>query len=133
MNEFFPDRVGVLAKAARLMESGGLTVLDRDCQAGGHRLDLVAVTSGGTLVAVEVRTAEPEGVRADAANLGIGRMLEILHAGAAWMYASDGPYADFRVDVVVFSRDGSGETLPGRALTCKYAGAGEGEEADYRG
>jgi Holliday junction resolvase-like predicted endonuclease len=114
MNEICPDRAAMLTNAARLVESAGLTVLDRDCQAGGHRLDLVAVTSDGTLVAVEVRTAKPEGVRADAADLGIERMLEILHAGAAWMYANDGPYTDFRVDIVVFSPDGSGEIFPGQ-------------------
>jgi hypothetical protein len=34
MNEFSPDRAAVLAKAAQLVESAGLTVLDRDCQAG---------------------------------------------------------------------------------------------------
>jgi Holliday junction resolvase-like predicted endonuclease len=112
MNEISPDRAAVLAKAARLAESGGLTVLDRDCQSGGHRLDLVAVTSDGTLVAPEVRTAEPDGVRAGAADVGIKRLLEILDAGAAWMHAHDGSYTDFRVYVVVFSPDGSGQILP---------------------
>ena len=112
MNEISPDRAAVLAKAARLAESSGLTVLDRDCQAGGHRLDLIAVTGDGTLVAVEVRAAEPDGVRASTADIGIARMLQILDAGAAWMHAHDGPYTDFRVSVVVFSPDGSGQIFP---------------------
>jgi Holliday junction resolvase-like predicted endonuclease len=115
MNEIFPDRADVLAKAARLAGSVGLTVLDRDCEAGGHRLDLVAVAGDGALVAVEVRVVEPDAVRADAADLGFERRLEVLHAGAAWMYAHDGPYTRLRVDVMVLSPDGSGEILPGAA------------------
>ena len=112
MNELFSNRATVLAKAVRLVESGGLTVLDHDCEAGGHRLDLVAVTSGGTLVVIEVTVAERDAVRAEAANIAIGRLLELLHAGAAWMYDHDGDYNDFRVDSVVFSPDGSGEVIP---------------------
>lgn len=112
MNEFSPDRAAVLAKASRLVESGGLTVLDRDCEADGHHLDLVAVTGDGTLVAVEVRAVEPAAVRADAADIATERVLEILDAGAVWMRAHDGQYNDFRVDVVVVSPDGSGK-VPG--------------------
>ena len=112
MNEFSPDRAAVLAKAARLAESSGLTVLDRDCPAGGHRLDLVTVTSDRTLVVIEVTVTEPGAVRAQAATITTLRLLEILHAGAAWMYEHDDHYADFRVDSVVFSPDGSGEVVP---------------------
>jgi Holliday junction resolvase-like predicted endonuclease len=118
MNEISADRAARLAEAARLVESGGLTVLDRDCEAGGHRLDPVAVTSDRTLVAIEVKTAEPESVRSDAADLGIERMLEIHHAGAAWMYGHDGHYTSLRVDVVVLSLDGSGQVFtPGNGST----------------
>jgi hypothetical protein len=52
---------------------------------------------------------------ADAADLGIERMLELLHAGAAWMYAHDGSDTDFRLDIVGFSPDGCGEILLGQA------------------
>jgi Holliday junction resolvase-like predicted endonuclease len=112
MNEFFPDRAAVLAKAARLVESTGLTVLDRDCQAGGHRLDFVAITSDRTVVVVEVTVTEPDAVRIDAASIASERMLELLHGGAAWLYAHDGDYADFRVDSVVLSPDGLGQVVP---------------------
>jgi len=115
MNEIFPDRAAVLAKAARLVESGGLTVIDRDCEAGGHRLDLVTITRDRTLVVIEVTVAEPGAVRADAAHITTERLLEILHAGAAWMYDHDDHYDDFRVDSVVLSPDGPGEVVPWQA------------------
>lgn len=115
MNEIFPDRAAVLAKAARLAESGGLTVLDRDCHAGGHQLDLVAVTSDRTLVVIEVKVAEPGAVPAEPATIATLRLLELLHAGAAWMHEHDDHYTDFRVDSVVFSPDGPGEIIPWHA------------------
>ena len=122
MNEFPPSRAAMLAKAARLAGSRGLTVIDRDCEAGGQRLDLVAVSGTGTLVAVEVQAAGPDGARADAADIPLERMLEILHAGAALMLAHDGEYGDFRVDVMTVSLDGAGEIPAGQAG--ENAGAG---------
>jgi hypothetical protein len=44
-------------------------------------------------------------------------MLELLDGGAAWLYAHDGDYADFRVDSVVTGRAGNGERLALAALT----------------
>jgi hypothetical protein len=61
MNENLPERAAVLADAVRLAESTGLTVLGQDCEAGGHRVDLVALTGDGTLIVMEV-TAAPPGV-----------------------------------------------------------------------
>ena len=100
----------MLAKAARLAEPIGLTVLDRDCQAGGHRLNLVAVTCGRTLVVVvvEVTVAAPGAVPADAAKIAFERMLEILRAGSAWRFAHDGDYTDLRVDSGFLAPDSSG-------------------------
>jgi Holliday junction resolvase-like predicted endonuclease len=112
MNELFSDRAAMLAKAARLVESGGLTVLDRDCEAGGHRLDLVAVTSGGTLIVVEVTVVAPDGVRAETADIAGERVLELLHGGEAWIYAHDGDYHDFRIESVVCTPDGPCELVP---------------------
>jgi Holliday junction resolvase-like predicted endonuclease len=115
MNEFFPDRAVVLAQAARLVESGGLTVLDRDCGAVGHRLDLVAFASDRTLVAVEVTVAAPGAAPADAEKITFERMLEILRVGSAWRYAHDGDYTGFRVDGVVPAPDSSGAVVPWHA------------------
>lgn len=114
MDETCAERAGVLAKAVRLAGTCGLTVLDRDCEAGGHRLDLVAVTSERVLVAVEVVVAGPEGVRAGAAGIGAGRVLETLHAGAAWRHAQGEPYDDLLVIIVVLSPDGPGQVSRGQ-------------------
>jgi Holliday junction resolvase-like predicted endonuclease len=112
MNEFFPDRAGVLAKAARLLESSGLTVLDRDCEAGGYRMDLVAAAGGGVLVVAEVTVTEPDGVRAAAADIPGERMLELMRAGAAWMSAHPGDYCEFRISGVVLSADDADRAAP---------------------
>jgi Holliday junction resolvase-like predicted endonuclease len=64
------------------------------------------------VVVVEVTVAEPDAVRTGAASIASERMLELLHGGAAWLYAHDGDYADFRVDSVVLSPDGPGQVGP---------------------
>jgi Holliday junction resolvase-like predicted endonuclease len=122
MNELPPDQAAALGKAARVVESCGLTMLDRDREAGGHRLDLAAVTRDGTLAAVAARAAGPDAVRADAADIPVERMPEILHAGAALMRAHEGRHGNFRVDLVAVSLDGPGESPAGHAG--ENAGAG---------
>ena len=115
MNEFSPDRAAVLAKAARLVESAGFAVLDRDCKAGGGRLDLVAATSSGTLAVIEVTAAEPDAVRGSTASITPGRLRELIDAGAAWLHAHDGYYTEFRVCSLVLTPDTPGEAVPQQA------------------
>ena len=74
MNEQSPDRAAALGRAAQLAGASGLTVLDRDFTAGGHRVDLIAADERGTLAVVEV-TAVPSGAsRAAAAQLNLSRL-----------------------------------------------------------
>ena len=73
-------------------------MLDRDCEIGGHQLDVVTVTNGRTPVIIEVKVAEPDAAREEAAITAVERMLELLHAGAARMHGQDGDYTDFQVE-----------------------------------
>jgi Holliday junction resolvase-like predicted endonuclease len=110
MNDFSPDRAGVLGQAARLLESHQLRVLDRDWKSGVHALDLVAAASGGVLVAVVVKAADlgSGGSLAETAEITDERADEIRRAAWAWTRAHGIRYCKVRVDVVAFYLDGTG-------------------------
>jgi putative endonuclease len=95
------------ARAARLLEAGGWSILARNARADRVEIDLVAAR-GDTIAFVEVkaRRARAHGAPEEAVDWRKRRRL--VRGAAAWLRASGVRAARVRFDVVVCEPDGAG-------------------------
>ena len=95
------------ARAARLLESRGYSILARNARADRVELDLIAAR-GGTVAFVEVKTRRGRAHGAPEEAVDWRKRRRLVHGAAAWLRAS-GVRADcVRFDVVVCEVDAAG-------------------------
>ncbi len=85
--------------AARYLEAGGLSVLDRQWRCRQGEIDIVA-RDGETLVICEVKTRTSEAFGTPLAAVTPAKVRRLRRLAAAWLEEHDVRAADVRLDVI---------------------------------
>jgi len=95
------------ARAARLLEAGGYTILARNARAGGVEIDLVA-RRGSTLVFAEVKTRRSHAHGAPEEAVDARKRQRLVRGAAAWLRENGRTARSVRFDVIVCELDATG-------------------------
>ena len=95
------------ARAARLLESCGYSILARNARVDRVELDLVAAR-GDTVAFVEVKTRRGRGHGAPEEAVDWRKRRRLVHGAAAWLRASGRSAPRVRFDVIVCDVDATG-------------------------
>jgi len=95
------------ARAARLLETAGYTILDRNARVDGVEIDLVA-RRGDTLAFVEVKTRRGRAHGAPEEAVDARKRRRLVRGAAAWLRAHGPTARRVRFDVIVCERGGTG-------------------------
>jgi len=96
------------ARAARLLEAGGYTILARNARAGGVEIDLVA-RRGRTLVFAEVKARRSRSHGAPEEAVDARKRQRLVQGAAAWLRENRPTARRVRFDVIVCECGATGE------------------------